>query len=107
MHINAKKQEAVVLIAREHSIHLGPKIFDIFDIRKIFVSAKHDEAIYIVNMKKHKTKNHTPQFSLLISFLCLAYNIYRFTNCSYIWRTETNAPADLLRHTVDMKSTMD
>ena len=62
-------------------------IKNIFDIRKIFVSTKHAEAIYIVNMKKNKTKTRTPQFSLLISFLCLAYNIYSFTNCSYIWRT--------------------
>ena len=45
-------------------------IKNIFDIRKIFVSAKYDEAVYIVNMKKNKTKTHTPQFSLLISFLC-------------------------------------
>ena len=58
-------------------------IKNIFDICKIFVSwrAKH-EAIHIVSIKKNKTKTHTPQFSLLISFLCLVYNIYRFTNCS-------------------------
>ena len=35
----------------------------IFDIRKIFVSTKH-EAIYIVNMNKYKSKPHKPQFSL-------------------------------------------
>ena len=58
-------------------------IKNISDIRKIFVSwrAKH-EAIYIVNMKKNRTKTQTPQFSLLFSFL--SYNIYHFTNCSYI-----------------------
>ena len=69
-------------------MYLGLKIFEhsgflvfrvqtnknIFDIRKIFVSwrAKH-EAIYIVNIKNNKAK-----------ILCLAYNIYCFTNCSYI-----------------------
>ena len=40
-------------------------IKNIFDLRKIFVSwrSKH-ESINIVNMKKNKTKPHTPQFSL-------------------------------------------
>ena len=52
----------------------------IFGQRKMFVSwcVKHI-ATYIVNMKKNKIKTHTPQFSLLIRFLCLACNVYSFT----------------------------
>ena len=76
-----KKNGADVLIAREHSMYLGPKIFG---------HDEHDEAIYIVYMKKNKTKTHIPQFSLLISFLCLAQNIYRFSNCSPIYLAYLN-----------------
>ena len=42
--------------------------------------AKH-EATYILTYSK--TKTHTPQFSLLIIFLCLAYKIYSFIDLSY------------------------
>ena len=57
-------------------------IKNIFDIRNIFISwcAKH-EATYILTYSK--TKTHTPQFSLLIIFLCLAYKIYSFIDLSY------------------------
>ena len=77
----------------------------IFEKRKIFVSWRaKPEAIYIVNIKKNKTKTRTPQFSLLISFTTVLLTVHIFGVPKHI------APDDLRRggvRTVDMKSAMD